>query len=336
MGQVGARFLNPSVKTTEWIDVSVPIYPGMVHGPDNPAIELDAITHVEHGDTCTLSELKMGTHTGTHIDGPVHFLPGFPGTDAVPLQNLIGPARVIEIGDPNAVRRTELLQRDTGDSERLLFKTLNSERCWNSSEFVSDAVSFAEDAASYLAELKTLAVGIDYLSAGSPEVHRTLLGAGVAIIEGLNLSKISPGEYELLCLPLSIPGRDGAPARALLKRCGSNHMPQTAQEVFNLHRMQTYEPALRGVHGTYLFDIDKVGSWFVAVDDGAIRIEETRNDADCTIICDEGDFADIVEGRRNLITAHMQGRVQLRGDIALAQKFHGLVSAKSEEKRGAA
>lgn len=110
-------------------------------------------------------------------------------------------------------------------------------------------------------------------------------------------------------------------------------MPQTAEEVFNLHRMQKYEPVLRGVHGTYLFDIDKVGSWFVAVDDGAIHVEETKRDADCTITCDEPDFVDIVEGRRQLITSHMQGRVKIRGDMALAQKFHGLLSTKIEEKR---
>jgi len=110
-------------------------------------------------------------------------------------------------------------------------------------------------------------------------------------------------------------------------------MPETAQEVFNLHRMQKHEPVLRGVHGTYLFDIDKVGCWFIAVDDGAIHVEETKRDADCTISCDESDFVDIVEGRRQLITSHMQGRVKIHGDMALAQKFHGLVSAKIEEKR---
>ena len=110
-------------------------------------------------------------------------------------------------------------------------------------------------------------------------------------------------------------------------------MLQTAQEVFNLHRLQKYEPVLRGVHGTYLFDIDKVGCWFIAVDDGAIHVEETKRDADCTISCDEPDFVDIMEGRRQLITSHMQGRVRIRGDMALAQKFHGLVGAKIEEKR---
>src|SRR5215475_2355743 len=110
-------------------------------------------------------------------------------------------------------------------------------------------------------------------------------------------------------------------------------MPQTAEEVFSLHRMQKFEPVLRGVHGTYLFDIDKVGCWFVAVDDGTTHVEEKRRDADCTISCDEPDFVDIVEGRRQLLTSYMQGRVKIRGDMALAQKFHGLVSAKVEEKR---
>ena len=110
-------------------------------------------------------------------------------------------------------------------------------------------------------------------------------------------------------------------------------MPETAQEVFNLHRLQRDEPVLRGVHGTYLFDIEKVGSWFVAVDDGKIRVEETKRDADCTISCNEADFVDIVEGRRQLLTSFMQGRVKIHGDMALAQKFHGLVSAKIEEKK---
>ena len=110
-------------------------------------------------------------------------------------------------------------------------------------------------------------------------------------------------------------------------------MSETAQGIFNRKRMQKYEPVLRGVHGTYLFDIDKVGSWFVAVDDGALHIEEKKRDADCTISCDEADFVDIVEGRRQLLTSAMQGRIKIHGDMALAQKFHGLVSTKVEEKR---
>jgi arylformamidase len=325
--------LNASSVTTEWIDVSVPIYDGMVYWPDNPPIELSPIMHVERGDIATVSALAMGTHTGTHIDAPIHFIPGGTGVDRVPLQNLIGSSRVIEIENPSAITHAELRNHNLRHSERLLFKTLNSQRCWNGSAFVSNFVSLAEDAATYLAELNTLAIGIDYLSVGSPEVHRTLFGAGVVVIEGLNLSGVNPGEYDFLCLPLRITGGDGAPARALLRPPASHYRPQTAQEVFTVHRMQKYEPVLRGVRGTYLFDIDKVGSWFVAVDDGAINIQESRLDADCTISCEERDFVDIIEGRRNLITAHMQGRVKVRGDMALAQKFHGLVSAMIEDKR---
>jgi arylformamidase len=207
---------HPPEVASEWLDVSVPIYAGMVHFPDNPGIEIDTIAHVER-DGYTLSHLRMGSHTGTHIDAPIHFLPGGSGAEEVSLENLVGPARVIEIKDSHAVKAEELRAHKLGVRERLLFKTSNSKRCWETSEFVPDSVTIAEDAASYLAGLGTLAVGIDYLSAGSPETHRALLGAGVVIIEGLNLTGISQGRYELLCLPLKIVGGDGAPARALLR-----------------------------------------------------------------------------------------------------------------------
>jgi ubiquinone biosynthesis protein UbiJ len=113
-------------------------------------------------------------------------------------------------------------------------------------------------------------------------------------------------------------------------------MPQTARETFELYRTKKYEPFLRGVRGTYLFDIEQVGSWFVAVDNGALTIDEAEHDADCVIRCSEQDFVDIVDGRRNLLTAALQGRVLVRGDVALAQKFHGLVGAEVEKERGAA
>ena len=107
----------------------------------------------------------------------------------------------------------------------------------------------------------------------------------------------------------------------------------TAHEVFQQHQMQKYEPLLRGVTGTYLFEIERAGHWFISVRDGAISIEEARHDADCTIRCDEPDFIDIIEGRRSLITAAMQGRVKIDGDITLAQKFHGLVSKMIESRK---
>ena len=113
-------------------------------------------------------------------------------------------------------------------------------------------------------------------------------------------------------------------------------MAKTAREVFDLYATKANIPGLRGVRGTYAFDIDQVGNWFVSVNDCAIKVEEAKRDADCTIRCDERDFVDIIEGRRNLLTSAMQRRVQVRGDVALAQKFHGLVSSTLEEQRGAA
>lgn len=205
-------------QSAEWIDISVPMYAGMVHWPDNPPIEIETISRVDKGDLCTLTRLKFGAHSGTHIDAPKHFLLGGTGTDQVPLRRLMGPARVIEIEDPRAIQAAELRRHNLGVSERLLFKTSNSQRCWKTTQFVSDFVAIAEDAAAYLAELKTMTVGVDYLSVGSPETHRILLGAGITILEGLNLAEVNPGLYELLCLPVQIVGGDGAPARALLKK----------------------------------------------------------------------------------------------------------------------
>jgi arylformamidase len=217
VGQLQTKIANSAETSNQWLDVSVPIYTGMVHYPDDPSIEIHRLSDVEKGDLCTVSRLTLGSHTGTHIDAPIHFLPGGRGAEEVPLENLIGPARVIEIKDLRAVKAEELRLHNLGVRERLLFKTSNSERCWKTSQFVPDSVTIAEDAAQYLASLNTLAVGIDYLSAGSPETHRTLLSAGVVIVEGLNLAGISPARYELLCLPLKILGGDGALARVLLR-----------------------------------------------------------------------------------------------------------------------
>jgi len=113
-------------------------------------------------------------------------------------------------------------------------------------------------------------------------------------------------------------------------------MARTAQELFEGHGLQENEPLLRGVSGSYLFDIQSVGSWFVGVDKGKVKVDRREHEAaDCVIQCNEQDFVDIVEGRRNLLTSVMQGRVQVQGDLALAQKFHRLVGAISERRRGA-
>src|SRR6185503_1294324 len=117
MAQVATQALNSSATTTDWIDVSVPIYGGMVHWPDNPPIEVKPIMQVERGDICTVSVLKMGTHTGTHIDGPIHFMPAGSGTDALPLRNLIKTEHVIEIKYHSTLTNPELRNQDTRPSK---------------------------------------------------------------------------------------------------------------------------------------------------------------------------------------------------------------------------
>lgn len=205
-----------------WIDVSVPLRSGMVHWPDNPAVRIERTMHMEHGDVCNVSTLSMGSHTGTHMDAPYHFVHGAKAIDRMPLDATVGPARVVAIRDRVSIKPEELAPLRLKRGERVLFKTVNSRRCWKGDAFVEDFVFISREAASYLARAGVGLVGVDYLSVGGfkvdgVETHQRLLAAGIWIVEGLNLAKVAPGRYDLLCLPLLIEGGDGAPARALLK-----------------------------------------------------------------------------------------------------------------------
>lgn len=205
-----------------WIDVSVPLHDGMVHWPDNPPVSIQRTMSMERGDVCNVTKMSLGVHTGTHMDAPIHWIPDGAGMDAMPPDATIGPARVIAIQDTVSIKPEELRPHDIQRGERVLFKTRNSERCWTTDAFVEDFVFISHEAAHYLIESGIRTVGVDYLSVGGytmdgPETHRALLEAGIWIIEGLNLSPVTPGAYELICLPLRIAGADGAPARALLR-----------------------------------------------------------------------------------------------------------------------
>jgi len=202
-----------------WIDVSVPVRSGMVHWPDNPPIELVRIMDMAKGDPANVSRLSLGVHSGTHVDAPVHFLADGAGVDAFPLDHLLGEARVVEVDGPS-IDAAQLRAVDPRPGERLLFKTPNSARCWKVDRFLHDFVYLSLEGAALLAERRVRTVGIDYLSiAGMEEgvpTHRVLLEQGICIIEGLDLSSVQPGSYELICLPLRLAGADGAPARVVL------------------------------------------------------------------------------------------------------------------------
>jgi arylformamidase len=204
-----------------WIDVSVPLRSGMVHWPDNPPVRIERMLDMESGDAANVSTLSLGSHTGTHMDAPIHFVPGGAGMDRMPLDATIGRARVIEIQDPVSIKPDELDPHEISRSERVLFKTQNSTRRWWTEDFIEDFVYVSQEAARYLADRGVRTVGVDYLSVGGfwkdgVETHQALLGPGIWVIEGLDLSGIGPGEYELICLPLKVEDGDGAPARAIL------------------------------------------------------------------------------------------------------------------------
>lgn len=203
-----------------WIDVTVPIHPGMVVYEGDPGVRVTSALALERGDPANVSLLALGSHTGTHVDAPRHFIPGGGTVDGLPLDVLLGRARVLAC-PPGPIAAETVAGAGPRRGSRLLFKTGNS-ALWERARFVRDYQALTLEAARLLVEAGVALVGIDYLSIegfGAPghPVHRCLLGAGTLILEGLDLSAVAPGEYELCCLPLRIRDGDGAPARALLR-----------------------------------------------------------------------------------------------------------------------
>jgi arylformamidase len=206
-----------------WIDVSVPLSPGLPAYEGDPPLAIERVTRMEDGAICNLSRASLGLHAGTHIDAPVHFIPAGGGIETLPPEVLLGPAWLADASgleghlDAGAVEGLDLPPA----VERVLFRTRNG-RLWERSGFSEEFTALLPSAAEALVARGVRLVGIDYLSiapAGDPApTHVVLLRAGVVILEGLDLRAVEPGWWELACLPLLIPGADGAPARALLGR----------------------------------------------------------------------------------------------------------------------
>ncbi len=202
-------------------DISAPIRSGGVIYPGNPAIDITLSSAVAKGATANVSQIVMGSHTATHADASRHFFDDGQPVDEIPLERLIGPARLVVMGDDvRAVGEKDLRAAKVEGSQRVLIRTRNS-RLMKQPEFVPDYTYIAPDAAEYLVSIGVELVGVDYLSieqfhSGHHKTHRTLLAKDVVIIEGLALSEPPAGDYQLICLPLRLEGLDGAPARAVL------------------------------------------------------------------------------------------------------------------------
>ena len=208
-----------------WYDISVPLKQGMNLFPLDPVPpKIYRFNDVELGAKVTMSMLEIISHTGTHIDTPLHFIPGGSTVSDMPLDATVGRARVIEIKDEEKIKVPELKKHNIKKGERLLFKTRNSPIVYESPTFVEDYVYLDGAAAEYLAEKKIRLFGLDNITIGHfkeeqniVKTHQTLLAAGIYILENCALGNVPPGEYELLCLPLLMYKGDAGPCRAILR-----------------------------------------------------------------------------------------------------------------------
>jgi len=208
-----------------WIDATATLDPATtpVYQGDAP-MKFDFLHDMRKGDAFTLSVYSLGAHSGTHIDAPMHFVRDGASIDQVPLAPLVGPARIIDIpGDVQAINSAELAKHNWSGAERVIFRTRSALGGWmHSATFHKDFAYIAPDAAQQLADAGVKLVGVDYISAEqfgapAPLAHRTLLGKGIPIVEGLQLDSIPAGDYDLIVLPMKVGGHEGAPARALVR-----------------------------------------------------------------------------------------------------------------------
>jgi arylformamidase len=204
-------------------DISLTISPTLPIWPGDPVLKIEKFESMDKGAHNNVSRISAGVHLGTHVDAPYHFINDGRTVEQLSLDVLTGPCYVVQLPDGVEAITAEVLERTEINSEmkRVLFGTRNS-HLWarGEAEFQTDFVAITEDGAEWLVERGVQLVGMDYLSVApygdSVPTHTVLLEAGVVVVEGLNLSNVMRGFYDLYCLPLKIAGCDGAPARAIL------------------------------------------------------------------------------------------------------------------------
>lgn len=205
----------------KFIDISMTVEPHMSIWPGDPHVILTYVSRIDQGDDFNLSQLCLGSHTGTHVDAPFHFVDNGLTLDEIGLDGLVGEAILIDTGATDLVEARHLEDKGIGKGSIVLLKTANSERGAKEGRFDPNYVGLAESGARFLVNAGVRGVGIDALSidpykATGSSAHRILLGAGVPIIEGLVLKGVEEGKYLLVCLPLKVAKAEGAPARAIL------------------------------------------------------------------------------------------------------------------------
>jgi arylformamidase len=204
-------------------DITVPLSPALPVYPGDPEVTITPLAQLQWGDAANVSRLVLSSHTGTHLDAPRHFFVEGLTIDGLDLHVLMGPARVCAFPYVTThLTADDLRPLGLAGTKRLLLQTPNA-ALWQKTGFQTNYVALTESAAYLLVEMGVQLVGIDYLSVDAFErqdfpVHRILLGAGILILEGLDLRAVPPGDYELLALPLLLQHGDGAPVRAILRQ----------------------------------------------------------------------------------------------------------------------
>ena len=211
--------------SSNWIDLSVTVREGMITFSSEPLLQLERRRSIARGDMANNTTLHMSVHTGTHMDAPRHFIADGKTIDQMPFDITLGQAQVIEIVDPVAVKAAELAQHNIKRGERILLKTRNSPKFWQTDTISEDFIYITRGAARFLVDAGVKLIGFDSLSVGSladpdkttPDTHQILLGNEIWIIEGLNLTGVSAGNYNLICLPLKLKDTEGSPVRAIIQ-----------------------------------------------------------------------------------------------------------------------
>jgi arylformamidase len=203
-----------------YYDISLSLSPDPVRWVVAPPLEIHERRRMSRGDDVNATALTVSVHAGTHVDAPFHFLPGGVGIDSIPLERFMGPALVHQVDADRLITEAHVKEIPLDGATRVLFKTRNSQLL-KRRDFVPDFVAFSVEAARALVARGVRLVGLDYLSVAHADtqvpVHRAFLDHGVVLLEGIDLSGISPGRYELICFPLRLRGLDGAPCRAVLR-----------------------------------------------------------------------------------------------------------------------
>jgi arylformamidase len=205
------------------LDISVPISAELPVWPGDPPIVLERYKFISEENASNDSRIACSVHSGTHVDAPAHFIENGASVEQLPLEILMGPVTVVapleaEVITPQLLEAQALAP----ETRRLLIKTKNS-ALWADPghPFNPDFVALNSESARWIVDKGIDLVGIDYLSIQMYKdtealTHRTLLEAGIVIVEGLDLRKVDPGDYQLFCLPIKLAGCEGAPARAVL------------------------------------------------------------------------------------------------------------------------